>query len=506
MRRKIVAALSCLVLVLIYASASQADDWRAPRKPLGVYSHTDIADVIMGLSASCTSTTAATHSCLRKIYAELLSDPAISGLTIGAHWDATQLSDPSCIFNRSCLGGFDAYDWSYLDDAFDEAHAAHKSVQLVITPGVDSPQWLFDKIPSCDGLFTTGNAAPDCGKVTFVGFPEEKRADGNPPVQPLPWNRVYNEAWWDFLWHLNARYEFDPAFVSIAVAGPICASDEFILPTTANGSTQLNGLPADDAWTTLIKHSFPYNGDLYYTDQVFIDAWDETIDAYERIFSGVTLFLSPDSGNDMPEYSETMPPHRDNTLFGVDCSSVNNEVMSCEAKTEVISYFVRAIGPNQKSTQVGGMTAGSLETPGDIGIAGVKVVTALPPPAFFIGGAEFDFAVSSPDAQMFQQQGCPKYPATCGNLTVELAAYNTLTVFFYNTPAAAFYGGAVGTSPIQYLGVDYNDVMYAQQNPCAKTPDKNINNMSLQDLLNKASHDLFAIAGIQTSLPPSTCH
>jgi len=506
MSRKIIGIVASIMFLSIWPSISRADDWKSVRRPLGVYAHIDIALAIKELPDTCAASTAEVHACLRNLYSGLLSNAAISGLTVGDHWDAIQLSDSLCFFSRSCSGSFDGYDWSYLDDVFVEANLAHKSVQLIITPGVDAPQWLFNKIPSCDGLFTTGQAPYDCGKVTFVNFPEVQRADGNPPIQPLPWNRVYNEAWWDFLTHLNLRYDRNPAFVSIAVAGPICASDEFILPTSANGSTQLKGLPADDAWKTLVQHSFPFDSELFDTDQVFIDSWKITIDAYENIFRGITLFLSPDAGNDFPDYPGSRPPHRDNTLFAVDCSSVNNEVMSCEAKTEILSYFVRAYGPNQKSTQVGGMTAGSLETPGDIGIAGVKVLTALPPPAFFIGGAEFDFAASSTNPQLFQQQGCPKFPANCGNLTVELGAYNTLTVFFYDTPAAAFYGGAVGTVPIQYLGVDYTDVVYAQQNPCAPSPNKTINGMSLQDLLNRASHDLFAMAGRKAPLPPSTCH
>jgi hypothetical protein len=507
MSRKLIAIVTSLLLLSICASVSRADDndWKSVRKPLGVYAHLDIALAIKELPDTCMASAAEVHGCLRSLYAGILSNAAISGLATGAHWDAIQLSDPPCFFNHSCSGTLDGYDWSYLDDVFAEANLAHKTVQLIITPGVDAPQWLLDKIPSCDGLFTTGSAPANCGKVTFVNFPEVQRADGNPPVQPLPWNPIYNLAWWDFLVHLNVRYNSNPAFVSIAVAGPVCASDEFILPTTANGSTQLNGLVADHAWNRLIEHSFPFQADLFDTDQVFIDAWKATIDAYQVIFHGVTLFLAPDSGNDMPEYSESRPPHRDNILFAVDCSSVNNEVMSCEAKTEVLSYFVKVEGPNQKSTQVGGMTAGSLETPGDIGIAGVKVLTSLPPPAFFIGGAEFDFAVSSTNTQLQQQQGCPKFPVDCGDLTVEVGAYNTLTVFFYGTPAAAFYGGAVGAASIQYLGVDYTDVIYAQKNLCAPTPKKSINNMSLQDLLNKASHDLFAMAGQNAPLPPLTC-
>ena len=37
--------------------------------------------------------------------------------------------------------------------------------------------------------------------------------------------------------------------------------------------------------------------------------------------------------------------------------------MSCEAKTEILSYFVAVTGPNEKATRVGGMTA---LTPGDL--------------------------------------------------------------------------------------------------------------------------------------------
>ena len=48
----------------------------------------------------------------------------------------------------------------------------------------------------------------------------------------------------------------------------------------------------------------------------------------------------------------------------------------------------------------------------------------------------------------------------CTGLTEE-AAYNVMTVFFYGTPAAAFYGGTVGTAPMQYLEVAYVDLQYA---------------------------------------------
>ena len=87
------------------------------------------------------------------------------------------------------------------------------------------------------------------------------------------------------------------------------------------------------------------------------------------------MFVGADAGNDFPNFSQTVTPHPDNTLFAQDCSSVSkNEVMSCEAKTEILSYFVSVNGPNQKALQVGGMTASSPIAPGNIGLAGCEAV------------------------------------------------------------------------------------------------------------------------------------
>ncbi|HXJ39174.1 MAG TPA: hypothetical protein VNH18_07835 [Bryobacteraceae bacterium] len=184
---------------------------------------------------------------------------------------------------------------------------------------------------------------------------------------PLPWNSVYKGAWQNLLTQLNARYSANPAFVCIAVAGPTGPSDEMILPTTANdASIQPSGLLVDDTWSALIKHSFPNNSSYQGSDQVLIDEWKQVIDAYERIFSGVTLSISPDAGNDLPTFGRKVTPHPDNVLYVNDCAASiasNIGIMSCEAKTEILSYFVAVNGPNGKATRVGGMTA---LTPGDL--------------------------------------------------------------------------------------------------------------------------------------------
>jgi hypothetical protein len=508
----------------------------SPRKPLGVYAHVSIEDLIKGYPgpASPPPPPAQLHAYLRHMYAGVLTDPAISGLAVGMHWDHIQLSDPLCVLNHSCSSSPDGYDWSYLDDAFAEAGSAHKFVQLIITPGFDSPPWLLSKLSPCDGLFPPGTSTnlPDCGTVQFANFPEDQRSDqfNGAFVLPLPWNRLYQAAWWDFLVHLNARYNRNPTFVAMAVAEPVAGSDEFILPTSGNTDGMGNGNsthpplgpPADDVWAALIQNSFPDNSAYQNTDQVFIDQWKLTINEYERIFSGVTLFLGPDSGNDLPKFKQNtvLPMHLDNTLFAQDCSDAiaaagppnfdDTDYRSCEAKTEILSYFLTVDGPNSnaKATQVGGMTASSDTATGDLGLPGVKLLDSLAPPAApLLGGAEFDHAVSGSNSQR-QAVGCP--PALGPNCTItpEQATYYVLANFFDRTSFAGFYAGASGSEPIQYLEIDIQDVQYAQANLCPNPPGLIIAGaeITLQDLLNRASHDIFAMAGHPAPLPPLTCN
>src|ERR1700690_900531 len=189
---------TCWVLILMISqspSLSRADDLQSTARPLGVYAKVDVEDAKSGFTNSASPSIAELHGLVRTLYADLLANPAISGITVGQHWDHIELYDPT-----NSPDGSDGYDWSYLDDAFAEANAANKSVQLIITPGVDSPQWLLTNIPSCDCLFSnSGVTATNCGTVTFTNFPEMQHSDGY--VLPLPWNPVYKAAWQDFLIH-----------------------------------------------------------------------------------------------------------------------------------------------------------------------------------------------------------------------------------------------------------------------------------------------------------------
>src|ERR1051326_9124917 len=113
-----------------------------PRTAAGVYAKVFIDQAV----SRYTGPPENIHSCLKQMYEDLLANPAISGLTIGEHWDKIQLTDS--VYP-------DGYDFSYLDDAFQAAHDhPGKSIRLIITPGFDTPKWLLDKLPEC--VFVNG--------------------------------------------------------------------------------------------------------------------------------------------------------------------------------------------------------------------------------------------------------------------------------------------------------------------------------------------------------------
>ena len=509
---KINASRACLALILLCAGLARGQA-QTPRHPLGVYAHVSLEDAIEAYKKSGSSE--GEHRWLRGLYGGLfLNNPGLAGITFGIHWDQIQVDDPDCVFLHNCKPGADenGNDWDYMEDVFAAATAAGRKVQLIITPGVDSPNWLLGRLSSCDSLFTPATLPPgkDCGKVTFSKFPEQSHADGN--IMPLPWSRTYEFWWWRFLAQVNDRYRFNTTFVSISVAGPICASPEMILPTTLNNSLQLSGLAADKAWKALIKNAFPdADQDFRDSDQVFIDHWNQTIDKFVNIFKDVTLVLTPDSGDDFPEFNDDAPSHP-GWLFALDCAKATDYPMSCDAKTKVIEHFLAADAKAAKATQVGGMTAASALIPGrdGIGIGGIKLLAAgTADSAPILGGAEFDHAVWDPATT--QSEGCP-YASGCPPppLTVEEAAYNVFKVFFDRTEFAGDYGGRAGPepAPMQWVDLDYGDIVYAQENPNPTLPTTVPCALSLQELIDEASWNLYTISNqaplvAAPKLPPS---
>jgi len=520
--------------VWLLAAASLASAQSPLRRPLGVYAKVDLKDAINNVCPQ--KSDAKQHACLQNFYQGLLRTPPVAGLTVGLHWDqistSEQLSIPGDYY------AFAGYDWSWVDDVFAAVAAVgyHQTVQFIITPGFDTPLWFLKSttIQSCDPLLTgpapvPGSTPLKCDKVTFKGYPEEKHSDGK--ELPLPWSDDYQEKWLGFLGDFQQRYFFNhPEWVSLMVAGPSGASPELILPADENDKKpQVGGLTVTEVWTRLLVNSFcsgvaceeGYLGN----DEAIVDHFKKVIDKYRALFgtqgttSSLALVLSPDAGNYFPNFNNT-PPHL-NPFYSADCADTQAE-LSCEAKTDILHYFVENGGVGNVA-RVGGLKASSPLQTGDIGLPAVKLLTP-PQPAPFFGGAEFDHPVSGHQIQLV---GCPSKQETC-SLTPEEAAYNLLAVFFNQTPKYVYdywsvnlkhsprppvQVGESGGSLMQYLEVPYLDLVYAQQNPCgsdSKDFENTANpllkrNTSLTDLLNQASLDLFAMAGYTLFRPIATC-
>jgi len=517
---------------------------QAPRRPRGIYAVVNIEDNInQQRKANPAITSAALNTYFNNLYQDLLGNPAISGLTLQVHWDTLNPNPPTAA---------NAYDWSYVEDAFNQASAWNvqnpaqtpKTIQLIVTAGFQSPQWMLAQIPSCDGLFQLPVQIPPttCGKATFVGYSEA----GDGSELPMPWNPFYKSSWKTFLMALAAQYLSNPTFVSIAVAGPTAASAEMLMPNNSNtpSQSQFGGVLPNDMWRQLLAFEYPGVAAYQKSDQAFIDEWNTAIDLYGQIFSGVTLVATTGSG--LPNLSATgftIP-----SAFSGDCGVPD---MDCGAETTILSHFAEPTvgGTNAKATQTSGMEA-SRANGLNLGVASVKLLSQstaqfTAPAAQILGGAQFNTSF----ANFTLQEGCTSTfppnssdtPAACSIppscsvqaclpvacipqaclapgvteadlasyrqfsgvpaqdlIPPEQAEYNVLGVYFGGTAVGSFFGGTPGAAPLNYLQIYSPDIQYAETHintPAQVVQTGGVNvAMSAQDLLNLASQKLLAIS------------
>ena len=524
---------------LLLASALVALAQTSPRRPRGIYAVVNLTENINQQQKANPSTDL--NAYFNSLYRQLLANPAISGLTLQVHWDTLNPNPPATA---------NPYDWSLVDDAFNQASALNaqnpgqspKTIQLIVTPGFQSPQWIRDQIPSCDGLFQSPPRTPSatCGKVTFEAVVEA----GDSMELPLPWNPFYKSSWKTFLTALAARYGSNPVFVSIAVAGPTASSAEMILPNgNAHSQSQFGGLTPNDVWLQLLAFHYPGMAAYQKSDQAFIDEWNAAIDMYGQIFTGVTLVATTGSG--LPNFAGgnfTIP-----STFTADCSRVE---MDCAAETTILSHLVdpATAAGNAKATQTSGMEASRADL--DLGLAGVKRLSQntakfTAASTQILGGAQFNTSFSNntltegctskfPPDSSDTPVGCSIPPSCSAQMCIpvacipqaclapgvtpadlagfktlgqvpgkflippEQAEYNVLKVYFDGTPAASFFGGTNASAPLNYLQIYSPDIQYATAN--INSPAQVVETdgvtvaLSAQDLLNLASPKLLQIS------------
>jgi NHL repeat len=473
---------------------------RYARRPLGVYAKLDLSDVIKG------NTNAVWGPFFDCLYKQLLSNPAISGLTLNVRWDLVNTAP-------------DVYNWAYVTNAFNQVsnwNTMHpdtqKNIQCILTAGFNSPRWLLDSINSsdgsCDWLFIS-QGVQNCGTITFLGFNEN--ADGN--VLPLPWNHTYKAAWTNFLTEFNRQFGDNALFVSISVAGPTAGSAEMILPNDENTcpchtnhpscdsncltngtppALQPNGLTPSNMWSRIVGNYYgtaPTN-----TNEPFVEEWKKAIETYDQIFHGVTLVVTPGDGEGFPFLTTNQT---DNPLCQYQMDS------SCTAVASVLTYFekYRSVNGNGKAVQDSGLRGdGFTLTNKDIDIGGVKLLSAQSatknPWDQILGGAQFDHAFSG--ATQPEQDGFDVLAAFF-NGTAGVYGTATFSNLFFSVPyESAVNWPLTNSAPLNFLQVYYQDVLYASSNGCVNIQagaggKQGQRSMSAQDLLNQASTLLFTI-------------
>jgi hypothetical protein len=431
------------------------------------------------------------------LYQNLLENNAVSGIQLTESWKQLNPHPP---------GTSNAYDWSLPDKLFAQVadwnrnHSTFppKSVQLAPTPGFNSPGWLLNELYSCDFLFdyVVPPLGTVCGQVTFSGFIEGGRDKSGNPIPkdlPLPWDPTYKSAWQTFLTELNTRYGSKSTLVSISVSGPSASSGEMILPTTKStkGAPQIGGFTPEEMWDKLLAYQYS-NPAYLQSDQAFIDEWENAINMYGTIFSGITLIVNAGAGlPDLASTGFTVPP-----AFTSVCPIIN---MDCAAETTIFSYFMESTvgGPNAKSTQTDGMKGGG-STKNNLGVPNVKLISYdtdlyTSPSRRILGGVQFGksfsmFPVSEGSNKLFS------------NPSPEQALYNVLSWFFEDTAYGAYFGtkglagrGDIGSDPLNYLQVYGPDIIYATANASNKQPvtmNGTVVNITAQNLLNAASEAL----------------
>ncbi len=492
----VVCALSGLLASQLSAQGRQFET--GPRRPRGIYAVVNIEQEIAKQAKATPPLTTPLQLSVyfNNLYQQILADPAISGLTLQVHWDT---------LNPNAPGTPNPYFWTYVDLAFFQAlvwdvqhlTSTPKTIQLILQPGFQSPQWLLDELQSCNPLFSGGTPPSDCGKATFAGFEEEQ--DHND--LPLPWNPVYKSAWRNFLTVLAGRYGWNPALASISVTGPTAASAEIILPSDSTANNQTFGsatITPNEMWNQLFAFQsppLPLN-----SNQVFVDQWNDAIDMYGQIFSGLTLTVA--TGDGLPNFT----PGTDYTIPYPFTPACPRPDMVCLSQAQILSHFIEPSvgGPNAKATQTSGMEASRAnptQPQPDMGVAGVKILsqaTALftSPSAQILGGAQFNTSFSNAPVVEGCLADCSVPPGDM--ISPEQAEYNVLYVYFYGTPVASFFGGVTGTVPLNYLQIYFEDIQYSEANAKTPVPVIAIDGASVsetaQDLLNLASQKLFEIA------------
>jgi len=150
------------------------------------------------------------------------------------------------------------FDWSYLDNALTEVKKANKKAMLRVLPGINSPQWIYNK-----GIATMEYTGTD---------PSHKKTYGKKLRAPVPWDETYIREWIKFVDILGKRYSSSDVITLVHIAGATVSSAEMHLPKGKEGGklTEAAG----------------------YSKKKIVNVWKKVMDAYSNAFPGKALALN----------------------------------------------------------------------------------------------------------------------------------------------------------------------------------------------------------------------
>jgi hypothetical protein len=539
-------ALTCLLVASTAGFLAGQNTNSEPRVPKGIYATFQLDYLVNQAQATAYPNTPQdqipypnpnvtpepTDAIILNYLATLLDNPAVSGLAPQFSW---QVLNPNSPGKNPANPNANAYLWNPLDDIFtavDKWNKSHpfsppKTIKLIGSAGFNAPNFVFNDIDasvcgshlatscgSCDGLFESTSPTPVtsqiCGYTSIFYATEGGKNTTGVPAQPrqiplpMPWNQVYKTDHQVFLTALNQRVQQEPsssAFVAIAMSGPTASSTEMILPSLEDQRVVIEGVPnngiltlpndvptlpnidAAAAWNILIGKFYGPTSSYVNTDQPFINEWNNAIDLYGQIFTGVTLSLTTTT-DALPDFhlAAGVQPPAPATGFADDCDTTgNNTQQQCAAVTEVLAHFTNPTvgGNNAKLVFEAGMTAA--RDGFDLGTNGVKWLAAtsaagtapLPGTPYrmsrILGGLQFSHTLSI--AADLQAEGCPTYPTTCPNLTPAGGLFNVMQQsFFVGTVAGPLFGASTGVTygkwvyrnaPMNFVEIYDTDIIYA---------------------------------------------
>jgi hypothetical protein len=115
------------------AQESAAVGAKTPRRPHGLYADVNISDFI---AANFPGQFTGQDAAFNTLYASLLANPAVSGLSLRIHWSSINPVSQT------------AFDWGYVDDAFqqvstfNQVNGTSKTIQVLVVPGFDTPSQI----------------------------------------------------------------------------------------------------------------------------------------------------------------------------------------------------------------------------------------------------------------------------------------------------------------------------------------------------------------------------